>query len=227
MPIRPKPTKQLLIELCGGNQGLIGSVHHGLSEVPLNEFYSNLNLNETIAFAAGSWDTRHRSVHNLGQNIDARSVYDIFSEVFVVGMPWLNGSKRISPELQGKYGHLNPFQGRNLRERLQRVPPEAVKKLKQRLSEEVNEYVFDCQYQGRKAARGGDNYKLEVMHFQNAYPKSGRIVPAFAVEVARMISAYPGQYELLPVVEQAPAQQVQPAQPAQPAGHMLEQLTLL
>lgn len=222
MPERPKPTKQLMIELCGGRSYLIGSVHHGLFEVPLNGFYPNLDLNEAVAFAAGSWDIRNASVHNLRQNIDNRDIYDLFSEVLARGMPSLNGSRQISPEMREKYERLNPFHGRDLRMRLQRVPSEAVKELKGRISEETSEYVFECQYNDRKAARGGDNYRLQVMHFQNVYPKSGRIVPAFAAEVAGMISDYPRGYELLP--EQQP--QAQPARPAQPDRPAQGQLDL-
>jgi hypothetical protein len=189
---RPKPTKQLLIELCGNNQGLISSCHHGLYEASLAEFYPHLDLDETVAFAASSWKSRQVSPTELADFLGSQvEAYDLFSEVFKIGFPWLNKSRDISPELKQKYEKLNPFDGKDLRARLESVQPEKVEKLKERLRDRVNNYVFECQYQDAKMARGGDNYKLVPMHFQAVYPRKGKIVPAFASEVARMISQYP------------------------------------
>ena len=70
------------------------------------------------------------------------------------------------------------------------VSGEAEALLRQRLAEPVSEYVFECQYQGRKVERHGDNYKLEIMTFQNVYPKSGRIVPAYAAQISKMLRSY-------------------------------------
>lgn len=95
---RPKPTQQLLIELCGENQGLIGSLHHGLYEVSLKDFYPYLDLDELVAFATSSWKSRESR-----QEIGSGSVYDIFNQVFKIGFPWLNKYKKISPDLREKH----------------------------------------------------------------------------------------------------------------------------
>jgi hypothetical protein len=33
------------------------------------------------------------------------------------------------------------------------------------------------------------------MRFQNVYPKSGRIVPAFASEIAKIVGEFPREYK--------------------------------
>ncbi len=43
--------------------------------------------------------------------------------------------------------------------------------------------------------RGGDNHRLEIMTFQNVYPKRGKIVPAYASEIAKIISQYTQKHE--------------------------------
>ena len=142
----------------------------------------------------GKLDQKTRGFRDFVNDSD---IYSIFSEVYKIGAPWLNKHKNISQKLQGKYEELNPFEGKNLKSRLEQVNPQAVVNLKLKLSEDVNEYVFPCQYQQRKSARGGDNYKLEIMNFQNVFPKAGKIVPAFASEIVKQLSEYPRGYDLL------------------------------
>lgn len=196
---RNKPTKQLFIELCGGNQGLIESIHHGLVETPLDALYPYLDLDEVLAFEASSWKTREKDMASFSDFVKSAEIYDIFSKVYEIGFPWLNKHKNISEKSAERYTKLNPFGSKNLRSRLGGVKAEDIENLKKRLQEGVNEYVFECQYQEAKRMRGGGNYKLEIMNFQNVYPKSGKIVPAFASQNARMLSEYPTGYELLSV----------------------------
>ena len=196
---RPAPTKQLLIELTGSNQDFISSVHHGLYETPLNAFYPHLDLDETIAFAASSWKSRQKDpcfFKNLNFRV-GEDIHRLFSAVYEIGFPWLNKHKDVSDELRKKYDRSNPFNGRNLKQRLERVDPVGITRLKERLKEEVNDYVFECQYYNTKMARGGDNYKLEIMGFQPVYPKRGVIVPNFASEIARIFRNYPDSYKPL------------------------------
>ena len=193
---RPKPTKQLILDVTGENQALISSLHHGLYETSLRNFYSVLDFDELVAFAASSWKARERrtlSPHLLVPNED---VYNLFSTVYQIGFPWLNKHKYLSSEaIRKKHKKMNPFQKRDLEDRLHQVSPEAVQHLKRQLQEPVNEYVFECQYHQRKAARGGDNHRLEIMTFQNVYPKRGKIVPAYASEISRMVSRYTQEHE--------------------------------
>ncbi len=192
---RPTPTKQLIIELCGEDLNLINSAHHGLYETSLNNFYPCLDMDETIAFAASSWKSRERNHYSFTKKIESADIYEIFTEVFKIGVPWLKKHKNVSEDLRTKYERLNPFKGDNLRERLGEVSAVAGDILRQQLLEEVNEYVFECQYHDRKMARGGDNHKLELMHFQPVYPNKKNIVSNFASEIVRMFSTkYPAEY---------------------------------
>jgi len=197
---RPLPTKQLLIELCGGNQTLISSVHHGLYETPLGPFYPHLDLEELIAFAASSWKSREKGeslIEETTYNLFSNTAYEIFSNIKIIGQRWVNKYKNISPELQTKYKRLNSFQGERLEERLSRVDPKNVDNLKTALLEGVNEYIFECQYEKRKRSRSRGNYKLEIMHFQPVYPKKGVIIPNFAAEIRRIIAKFPREYQPL------------------------------
>lgn len=211
MPERPRPTAPLITKVCGGNQGLIESLHHGLAETPvLQQFYSHLDFDELVAFAASSWKSREKNHRHFSRySSDAVSIYDLFSQVYAIGCPWLNKYKAVSPEQQVKHEKLNPFRGRDLEERLNEVEPATVAQLIRELREEPCEWVFECQYQNRKLERLGDNYKLEIMTFQNVYPKSGRIIPAYATRIAQILSEYPREYHF-PTPKAAPATTLPP-----------------
>jgi hypothetical protein len=209
MPERPKPTAPLIIDTCSGKSGqawLIENFHHGLEETPaLKQFYPHLDFDELVAFTAHSWERRKEKYEQFFRFLERLpSAYQIFSEIYRIGFAKLNYNKQISSAQQAKHEKLNPFRGRNLEERLNEVKPAAVEQLIKQLQEKPCEYVFDCQYHDRKMARGGDNYKLEPMSFHNAYPKKGRIVPAYAAEIGRIMSKYPQEYHF-PVPKETPA----------------------
>lgn len=193
---RPAPTKNIILQLCGADSYLLSCFHHGLYETQLQEVYPYLDLDELAAFAASSWKGREREGDSFAARTASMSPYELFSDVYRIGFPWLNKHKAIinAP----RYESLNPFDGKNLKVRLNQVPEDAIAKLRQSLEETVNSYVFDCQYQEAKAWRGGNNHKLVVMHFQSAYPNARTNGPNFAAEVSRIISRYPQEYELLP-----------------------------
>ena len=67
-----------------------------------------------------------------------------------------------------------------------------------KLKKETKEYVFECQYQEAKVRRG-TNQGIEIMRFQNVYPRRGKIVPAFASEITRILAKYPKEYKPLEV----------------------------
>jgi hypothetical protein len=199
MNVRSRPTKKMLLELTGGNQTLIGSAHHGLFETSLKEIYPYLDLDEAIAFAASSWQSRDRDIKGFRKTLDNvglfEGIYDVFGDVFKIGMPWVKKHKNIPEEMKEKHKKLNPYGGKDLRDRLEAVENGAIPRLVDKLREETNTYVFECNYMEEKMARGGTNYKLEPMHFQNAYPKKGVNTVNYAAEVARMIKRYPAVYD--------------------------------
>lgn len=195
---RVRPPSTLIAELCGNRQRLIERVHHGLAEVSLGSFYPNLNLDETIAFAAGSHWLREDESTMFSHYIDNHDIYEIFSHIFKRGFPWLNNYKNIPEEKKSKHNKLNPFNGR-LRKRLERVDAESTGQLKGQLQGNVSEWVFEIQYKSRVKEKG-NNIGIRSMGFQNVYPARGRIVPAYALEIARIIDRYPKNYEPLPEV---------------------------
>ncbi len=194
---RPTPTKDIILALGGNDHGLLSSAHHGLYEVPLSDFYPHLDLDEVIAFAASSWQARAINNEDFMHTLESGDIYRIFNQVYGIGFPWLVKNMSVPEKLKKKYDQLNPFHGKDLKERLATVEAKHAERLVKNLKELTNEYVFEGQYRGIKMARDGDNYDLVVMTFQNAYPEKGRIVPAFAAEIARIISSYPAEYEPL------------------------------
>ncbi|MFH1290110.1 MAG: hypothetical protein ABIH92_01760 [Nanoarchaeota archaeon] len=198
MKQRPRPTQAIIGELTGGNPGLISSLHHGLCEAPLSAFYPYLDFDELVAFAASSWKGRDLDVRSFGTMLSGRGVFDVFEGVYEIGRPWVRKHKRVSPERQELDLRLNPFDGEGLRERLALVDPVHVHDLYEALRNETMKYVFECQYQDEKLAAGGDNSRIKIMGFQNVYPKAGRIVPAFVVEVGRILREFPRKYADMP-----------------------------
>lgn len=185
--------KQLVIELCGSNPTLISSLHHGLNETPLQGLYpAYLNLDEVVAFEASSWKRREIDPHFFPGFVGSADLYKIFREVLQIGHPWLNKyrTQTFSGSTSALHEKLNPFSEQNLRERLEQVEKGPELMLTDCLCQEINEYVFECQYAERKHERGGDNYKLIIMEFQPLYPKRETIVPNYASEIARIISRY-------------------------------------
>lgn len=212
---RPKPTKQLIYEFCGGREFLLRYCHHGLADIPLTDFYPHLNFNEVIAFSIASWLRREqRPSSSFAHFVKSATPYEIFIEVYrdKLVVPQrrggykkynnvfhlLNFCRNLPPRLEPLYRELNPFgQKKTLKERLERVSPLAIETLKEGLQKGITDYVFECEYDQRKRERDGDNYKLEVMNFQTVYPRKGRVAPNYAAEIARFISSYPQSYEPL------------------------------
>ena len=193
---RPKPTKQLILELTGENQGLISALHHGLNETPMHDLYPYLDLDELVAFEASSWKSREATRDLFEGPVHLLDIYQLFSEVYKIGMPWLKKYSNISKEQEKLYRELNPFRGKDLKARLQNVNPEAVETLKEKLLESANKYVFESQYQREKMKQGGENIGIRIMEFQPVYPKKETIVPNFAKEISKMLSSYPTDYNI-------------------------------
>jgi len=207
---RPNPTLKLIVELAGANNDLLGCVHHGLAEVPLNQVYPHLDLDEALAFAASSWRTRDRDIGRFSPFVQAADLYGIFRDVYAIGMPWLNKHKRISGDMKARYDRLNPFQGEDLAARLEMIDEQASASLRHDLQSPVMNWVFECHYHDAKKKQGGDNHNIQVMGFQNFYPATEKIGPAYAAEIGRILARYPGEI-ILPGQTRTPM----PARPYQ------------
>lgn len=200
---RPKPTKKLLYELCGGNESLLSSLHHGLVETPMYDFYPNLNLDELVVFESTSWALRRDELVDFIERIlRAQHIHDVFKYALNQGFPWLNSNKGISPESQNLYEQLNPFKGRNLRERLGRVDRLDIEKLRENLQRAVSNYLFESKYHAMKkngVARGGGEIPVMIFQPSSAFGRDGKrqteaIVNNYAAKNAEIISQYPTEY---------------------------------
>ena len=200
---RPKPTKNLLMQLGRENSDLLGCMHHGLYEMPLKNFYPSLDLEELLVFVASSWRGRERNSDEFSNFVKDSNIYDIFKKVFKNGYHWLNKNKMLAGESLNEYKKLNPFNVKYFRERLEIIDKSHFERLKENLMEIVNTYVFPIQYDEIKKLRDGDNYKLEIMDFfKRAYPKKEIMIPGFASEIAKIISNYPQEYNNLLIKKQ-------------------------
>lgn len=137
---RPQPTTQLILEVTGYNKGLISAAHHGLYETPLNEFSSNLNLDEMLVVSAESWLGRKDDSKTVIELVQSGNIYEVFNYFNSTGFSWLNKNKAISEKLGPLYKQLNPYKGKTLEARLQRVNPESVKLYMEALKRPTDSY---------------------------------------------------------------------------------------
>ena len=191
---RLSPTKKLILSIYGNNQTLIESIHHGLFEtLTLKNFSPVLDLNELLAFAASSWKSREKNFGNFSDFVKNNDIYEIFKEVYKIGMPWLN--KYINNKPINEYEILNPFKGDNLQERVENIDREAIDLLKEDLLKEVKIYKFLCD-DYLKNSENPDHEKIVLMGFQSVYPKKGKIIENYAAEISRILKKFPLDYEL-------------------------------
>ena len=158
---RPLPTIEFVLGVTGGNQRLVSTAHHGLYEVPLSGLYTNLNLDEVLVFAATSWGLRSKDLESFAALVRSGNIYKIFDYVNQIGFPRLNKNKPVPQELRWLYEQLNPYKGRTLEARLERVEPEAVQALKERLQMPVDKYP----------PKNPPQYAAEIAEMISTYPR--------------------------------------------------------
>ena len=158
---RPLPTIEFVLGVTGGNQRLVSTAHHGLYEVPLSGLYTNLNLDEVIVFAATSWESRSKDLESFAALVRSGNIYKIFDYVNQIGFPRLNKNKPVPQELRWLYEQLNPYKGRTLEARLNRVDPEAIRTLKEKLQMPVDKYPSKKPYE----------FADEIAQMLSTYPR--------------------------------------------------------
>ena len=201
---RPKFTRKLVLGLTGGNNELTRCLHHGLDECrgPLSAMFPHLDLDELVAFVASSRKSRERDFYGYAGRLSEVDTYGIFMDAFEIGLPWLKKYSMIPSELQGTYMEMNPYNGRYLSDRLRTLDLEAVRKLKEIIFNEPKSYVFSCQFGDANVAHDGSTVLIKVMTFQNVFPKSGKIVPAFVAETSKILRTFPR--EMVQLTKQRP-----------------------
>ena len=76
--------KKLILELTGSDLTLLQQIHHGLNETPLDDFFQILNLDEALAFEAGSWVIRNeksKEFYLLSRIHSATGLYGVFNYI--------------------------------------------------------------------------------------------------------------------------------------------------
>lgn len=211
---RPRPTGTLIEDLCGSDRTLIGALENGLYEVPMQDFYPHLDFQEVAAFAASSWQARRKEPDYVSSYAE-QTTYVLFTNFIASGIRWIRSrtflkeGETTESRIQ-LYGRLNPYEGKRLKDRLERIEEEKVEDLRERLVQPVMIHVFEREYYREKRRRGGDNSMLRVMNFQqNAFPPTKRkgmyvfnkqwdtMVKSFAREIARKFRRYPVEYHPL------------------------------
>lgn len=225
---RPKPTSRIIEDLSGKKRTLIGAMRDGLADANLSGFYPYLDLRETVAFAAalrnlrttrkplldhitnsteGSFELMQR-IYYQEMDVDEHYKRSRFPNVYA----WLRAESTESHELLKLHKRLNPYEGKNLRERAESIPEGIIERLRDDLRRmPVVRYIFECEYETEVHARNGDNHGLAVLGSPHTkYPRKGRIISDFALDVARRFSDYPR--ELLGYAVKREVQRPKPSQ---------------
>lgn len=199
METRPTPTIRLILGLIGGDEKLLKKVYRGLNETSLNGIYSNLNLDEALAFAGISWGERWRDINQYATQTGQMELYGIINSTMGRGMAALNSAKKIPEEDRELYSKLNPFEG-NLKERLERVSEQDEAALRDALRQPAKFYASEGQYQSGHARSNAESEgrELVVMGFLPVYLGKANpetVKKGYATEIARMVKAYPRAFE--------------------------------
>lgn len=198
MPQRIIPRKGLLLKATAHNKRFLSAMDHGISETSLKDIYPVLDLDEALAFEAASWLKRNRGDFGAFEG----NFYDMFQSVAAEGMEWLGRIRSTDFSLSDKdyrqQEGLNPFQGEDLKDRLETLGEESIMPLMERLQTETFEYVSEAQHGRIKRLRIQGNKPLKIMggqmpaRFSGVDPK--RIVEGYASHSAELLRKYPTEH---------------------------------
>jgi len=140
---KPTISGKYLQDVYGSGEHFINCVYSGLFDVPLDDFYCVLGLDDVMTFGAGSYKIKKSTNHDSFVNfMESKNIYDIFKEInqtpinnYKNVFQWLNSIKKLKNSTDIlKDKKLNPFRGqKNLEARLNLVNSESVKEFKQNL----------------------------------------------------------------------------------------------
>lgn len=215
---RKCPPSKLLLTLGSRLQ----FTHHGLDEFFFNlfEMYPFLDLSELLALSYSLYKKRKDHFRGFRRSENFYGMVRVYdyefeneirnSKLNKILYKFLTDGERsfqtaqdnepdIYFDIYFEFADYNPYctEKCKLEERIEAfcnvIGQEGEKKFKEKILEEPATYVFPCQYEREKRARGGDNYKLEIMKFMPVYPKKGKKWhrEKFAMETARIIRKFP------------------------------------
>jgi hypothetical protein len=197
MEKRPLPTKRIIDYAIGNNKFFSEYILHGLEETSLEEFYSNLNLEEVLAFSGISFLERKKNLKDFRQKILNEEMYEIFKEILGRGIPLLRSSKKYDFWDEQKYRDLNPYGNKkNLALRIQRVNLESIEILRERLMLPTKEYIFEKDYDYYKTIGKIESQEAKLMGiYGNA--SSEKIISYFNGGISRILRSYTRNWEPL------------------------------
>lgn len=191
--------KRLILELTGSDLTLLQQVHHGLSETPLDDFFQILDLDEALAFEAGSWVIRNERSKEFGRLFLGKSIYSaaglygIFNYILISRhgterLTKARGDARIPEDLVHLNQELNlnfRNQKASLAHRLSTVSPEAETQLVSRLTLPTKHYAWE--YNLRRSQEVGDS----VTPFRASNTPTGEErVEGYARLIANTVNGY-------------------------------------
>ncbi len=185
---RPEPPKELILAVTGRNDNLIRAAHHGLFETTLREFYPHLNLEELLAFAAGSWKMRRRYPETFAEFVSNHNIYKIFTKVYQDSKYGMNQFSRHRKRAKKHelYEIFNPFKKKDLSARLESVNQDDVEILKEQLQRNVCRYLCN-------PPKSGNIEDGAVVIFPYDCPDKNTRVIRYADKITKIISGYAKQ----------------------------------
>jgi len=218
MPERPKPTTPLIIDLTGGDYGLVSAAYQGLHETPsLKQAYPLLDFAELIAIAASSRVSRNLNDAEFRRLVDEGNVCSLIENAKLRGLGWIKKHslfEKIRLALHvpdGKearreslYQKLNPFNGEEFADRVTQIPMAVQDKLLEQFRKMPA--VFSYEFFAAKTKRAADPL-VEVVTLTHPFPyfpKKGRCQEDFANGIRAKLDNYSTDYILAPPYEGRP-----------------------
>ncbi len=140
---KPNVSAAYLRRVYSSDEHLINCAYSGLFDVPLDDFYHVLGLDDVMTFGAASYKIKKSHTHNsFVKFMESKNIYEIFKEInkspinnYKNVFHWLNSIKKLKKSADIiKDKQLNPFRGqKNLEARLNLVNPKSVEEFKQNL----------------------------------------------------------------------------------------------
>jgi len=197
---RPTPPADFLTGVYSRNPNFLKSLHNGLIETPMKEFYPVINFDDLTLLQFSTWDERDGNYSQFLENIEDLDVYQILRRAYDNHVRDFHGMKRVPEKWKTLDDQLNPHKKKDLRQRLECVPASAHETLIDNLAKRTRKYVSEAQYHLNKQARRHTDKQMYVLHLPktrlvNMTPEE--IQKFYASTVARLLEGHPQEIQPL------------------------------
>jgi len=209
MPTKPKPTVDLIFESCGGYKPLCERVYIGAREISLAQAHEWLDFDEELKFWAGSVKLRRLAENPFERFQYATERHELFKTAMEGAsrtFHWKGCLKDnlfgpMPKRLRGLQRRLNPFNGRDLRERLNEIDASLFAQLIDDLKRPPMSYVTEGRFHyGARQRTLPERYAL--LHDIDLASFKGRsdeeIARQFCTGTMRRLKDYPREVRHLP-----------------------------